>query len=108
MLSQKKSSIENYLDPYVKPLAGVNPNYLTFLGSIPPLVFFVLVVSHQYVWALVVFLGNAFDLLDGMVARRYQKVTAFGGFLDSVFDRVSDFLLIAAFGYSGIVRWDVV
>src|SRR5438105_997507 len=105
MLSNKKTTIENYFEPLVKLLSQVDPNYLTFLGSIPPLLFFVFVVSHHYIWALVAFLGNALDLLDGMVARKYSKVSAFGGFLDSVMDRVSDFFIIAAFGFGRIVRW---
>src|SRR6185437_13696754 len=57
--------------------------------------------------ALVVFAGNILDLLDGMVARKFHKVTSFGGFLDSTMDRFSDFLVITAFSFGGIVRWDI-
>ena len=58
--------------------------------------------------ALLAFVGNMFDLVDGMIARKYNKVTAFGGFLDSTLDRVSDFLIITAFAFAGIVRWEIV
>ena len=108
MLSNKKSDIEKYLDPLIRSLSELNPNYLTLIGSIPSLLFFVFVISHQYVWAIVAFLGNIFDFLDGMVARKYHKVTQFGGFLDSTLDRVADFFIIAAFGYGKIVRWEIV
>lgn len=108
MLSAQKPIAEKYLTPLVKYLASVNPNTLTLLGSIPPLLFFVLLLYHTYVWALLVFVGNGFDLIDGMVARKYHKVTAFGGFLDSTMDRIADFLLITAFAFSGIVRWEIV
>lgn len=108
MLSSQKSSFEDLLNPLIKPFARVDPNLLTLLGSIPSLLFFVFVLMHQYVWALVAMLGNGVDFLDGMVARKYGKVTAFGGFFDSVIDRVSDFLTISAFGFGGIVRWDLV
>ncbi|RPJ02424.1 MAG: CDP-alcohol phosphatidyltransferase family protein, partial [Deltaproteobacteria bacterium] len=37
-----------------------------------------------------------FDLFDGVVARELGKVTAFGGFLDSVLDRYSDLILLLA------------
>jgi len=47
-------------------------------------------------------------MLDGMVARKYHKVTAYGGFLDSTMDRVADFLIITAFSFGGIVRWEIV
>lgn len=108
MLTQYKKSAESFLEPVVKHLSKVDPNILTLLGSIPSLLFFVFVLAHWYLFALVAFIGNGFDLIDGMVARKYQKVTAFGGFLDSTMDRVADFLLITAFAFGEIVRWEIV
>ncbi len=108
MLSKQKSSIEPYLEPLVKSLANVPPNTLTLLGSIPPILFFVFMLSHWYILALIALIGNGFDMLDGMVARKYHKVTNFGGFLDSTMDRIADFLIITAFAFSGIVSWVIV
>lgn len=108
MLSDKKPLVEKYLNPIVPYLAKADPNLLTLVGSIPPLLFFVFVVSHQYVWALVAFIGNLFDMIDGMIARKYHKVTAFGSFFDSTMDRISDFFIITAFAFGGIVRWDII
>jgi phosphatidylglycerophosphate synthase len=108
MLSHKKSKIEAYLAPVIPFLANVNPNLLTLLGSIPPLLFFVFVLTHHYIFALIVYFGNGFDMLDGMVARKFKKVTAFGGLFDSTMDRVSDFLLITAFAFGSIVRWEII
>jgi archaetidylinositol phosphate synthase len=107
MLSQRKSLIEKHLDPIAKLLHGVNPNILTLLGSIPSLLFFVFLILHWYIAALVMLPGSAFDMLDGMVARKYHNVTAFGGFLDSFMDRISDFFIITSFAFSGIVRWEI-
>lgn len=108
MLSSKKSIIEPLLDPIVKSMSRVSPNVLTLLGSIPPLLFFVAVLYHWYWLAFIAFIGQGFDMLDGMVARKYKKTTAFGGFLDSTMDRVADFFLITAFAFAGIVRWEIV
>jgi len=108
MLSNKKPSVEKYLDPFVGHFKETNPNVLTLLGSIPPLLFFVFVLFHWYWFALIAFVGNLFDFIDGMVARKYHKVTAFGGFLDSTLDRVGDFLIISSFAFAGIVRWEIV
>jgi len=58
--------------------------------------------------ALVAFLGNVFDLVDGMVARKFNKVTAFGGVLDSTMDRVADFLIITSFAFGGLAHWEIV
>jgi phosphatidylglycerophosphate synthase len=107
MLSDKKPRLEKYFNPLVVVFSGVNPNLLTLLGSIPPLLFFVFVINKMYVWAMIAFVGTSFDFIDGMVARKYNKVTAFGAFLDSVVDRVGDFLFITAFSFGGIVRWEI-
>jgi archaetidylinositol phosphate synthase len=107
MLTKQKGNFEPYFTPLVKHLANVNPNTLTLIGSIPPLLFFVLLIYHWYFLALIALIGNAFDLIDGMVARKYQKVTKFGGFLDSTMDRVADFLVITGFAFAGIVNWDI-
>jgi len=108
MLSSKKSFVEPILNPLVKPLSRVNPNTLTILGSIPPILFFVFMIYHLYFWGLLALILTGVDMLDGMIARRYHKVTAFGGFLDSTIDRIADFLLITAFAFAGIVRWEIV
>lgn len=108
MLSRQKPVVEKYLSPLVRYLSSVSPNTLTLLGSIPPLLFFVFMIYHWYVWALIALIGNGFDMLDGMVARKYKKVSRFGGFLDSTIDRVADFLIITAFAFAGVVSWVIV
>lgn len=107
MLSHNKSKLESYLEPLVNRLHNVSPNSLTLVGSIPSLVFFVCMIQHWYIAALATFAGSILDLLDGMVARKFGKSTAFGGFLDSFMDRISDFFIITAFSFSGIVRWEI-
>jgi len=108
MLSQSKHLIEKYLNPFVGLFKNVSPNLLTVLGSIPSLLFFVFVIKGFYIAALIAFVGTAFDMIDGLVARKYNKVTKLGGLLDSTFDRVSDFFIMAAFGFGGLVRWEIV
>ncbi|MBA3724158.1 MAG: CDP-alcohol phosphatidyltransferase family protein [Candidatus Levybacteria bacterium] len=108
MLSHYKKPVEKVLEPLIEPLSKVDPNVLTVLGSIPPLVFFIAIITGNYILALFAFIGNLFDLIDGMVARKYKKVTPFGGFLDSTLDRVGDFLLITPFAFAGIVGWEIV
>lgn len=107
MLSTQKSSAEKYLEPLAAKLHKVNPNFLTLLGSIPSLLFFVLLTNYHYWAAVIVYLFSAIDMLDGLVARKFNKTTAFGGFLDSFLDRVSDYFIITAFAFGGIVRWEI-
>src|SRR5258708_31469186 len=108
MLSQRKQSLEHYFSPLIVYLSTVNPNVLTFVGLLPSILFFIFIVLHMYLPAAIAFLGNIFDVLDGMVARNYNKTTALGGFLDTPFVRVSAFFIIAAFAFSGIARFEIV
>lgn len=62
----------------------------------------------MYLFALVFLCGAVFDAIDGYVARTTGKVSLFGGFFDSVTDRISDFFIIAAFGYAGLVSWELI
>lgn len=107
MLSVFKPVAEKFLRPVARPLEGISPNLLSALGLVFPVAFYLCVINKLYWLALVVFVCNAVDLLDGMVARATGKVTAFGGFLDSTIDRFADFVVIAAFGFAGIVPWDL-
>jgi CDP-diacylglycerol--glycerol-3-phosphate 3-phosphatidyltransferase len=43
--------------------------------------------------AIVIFFAGFLDMLDGQVARRQNRVTAFGAFYDSTLDRYSDMAL---------------
>lgn len=95
------------LGPIIKPLAFVPPNLVSIVGLLPPMLFFILLMQGNYGWALVSYPFLLLDVLDGAIARINGKVTAFGGVLDSVADRVSDFLIIAAFAFAGLVRWEI-
>ena len=73
---------------------GINPNFLTFLGL---LVNFAAAASFAVgnfrTGALIIFFAGFLDMLDGQVARRQKRVTAFGAFYDSTLDRYADMAL---------------
>ena len=56
--------------------------------------------SESFLLAASMLILSPIDMLDGIIARANNKVTAFGGFLDSSVDRVGDFLIIAGL-YAG-------
>ncbi|HME43812.1 MAG TPA: CDP-alcohol phosphatidyltransferase family protein [Syntrophorhabdales bacterium] len=75
----------------------VKPNLLTVIGLLFGFICLILMVSNRLLFAgLALSISGFFDLLDGAVARQYGRVTAYGGFLDSVLDRYTD--LAVAFG----------
>jgi len=95
--------IGHRLDPYIhyvlRKLHGGrgNPNFFTVLGFFATLLASALILRELWFSAGLAFLlSGLFDLFDGVVARELGKVTAFGGFLDSVLDRYSDLILLLA------------
>ncbi len=78
----------------------ISPNFLTVTGIfLIGIGSFFLYKEQFFLAGLFILLGNLCDALDGTLARKYNKSSTFGAFLDSVVDRVSDFLpLIAVAG----------
>ena len=73
---------------------GVNPNVLTAFGMLVNFWAAVLFATGMFrSAAAVIFLAGFLDMLDGQVARREKRVTAFGAFFDSTLDRYSDMAL---------------
>ena len=73
---------------------GINPNVLTFFGMLVNFWAAVLFAAgHVRSAASLIFLAGFLDMLDGQVARREERVTAFGAFFDSTLDRYSDMAL---------------
>ena len=73
---------------------GINPNVLTFFGMLVNFWAAVMFAAGMFGSAAsLIFLAGFLDMLDGQVARREKRVTAFGAFLDSTLDRYSDMAL---------------
>jgi CDP-diacylglycerol--glycerol-3-phosphate 3-phosphatidyltransferase len=73
---------------------GINPNLLTFFGLLVNGWAAVLFAMGKFrSAAMVIFFAAFLDMLDGQVARREKRVTAFGAFFDSTLDRYSDMAL---------------
>jgi len=84
----------------VNPIVGlllrlkIPPNVITFSSLAFALVAFLFYRSGTFwIGAIFLFLCGIFDTLDGEIARRTQKVTKLGGFLDSTIDRVNEFII---------------
>ena len=107
-----------FLVPMAKIFKNVNPNHLTMISllfAIAAGVSFMiskpLALSSEYwkippvliVGALFVVLSGVFDLLDGKVARMADKVTKKGDFLDHMFDRYSDAIILIGIIFSGYI-----
>ncbi len=74
---------------------GITPNMLTIFGFVLNAGVAYLLAIGQPIWggALMLFAG-LFDMLDGALAKVTNRVTRFGGFLDSVVDRYSEAVVL--------------
>jgi CDP-diacylglycerol--glycerol-3-phosphate 3-phosphatidyltransferase len=73
---------------------SVKPNHLTFLALIFSLITVPAYLHSLWLGGIMVLLSGLVDTLDGGLARRTNQQTKAGAFLDSVFDRYSDFLTL--------------
>jgi CDP-diacylglycerol--glycerol-3-phosphate 3-phosphatidyltransferase len=79
--------------------AGLTPDGLTLIGFGITVVGAILVGFQLWtIGGIVVFIGGAFDMFDGTLARATGKVSKLGAFMDSVFDRWGEAIV-----YLGIV-----
>jgi CDP-diacylglycerol--glycerol-3-phosphate 3-phosphatidyltransferase len=73
---------------------GIPPNVITWSALILNFWAGVLFAAGRFAAAGgMMILAGLCDLLDGPVARRQGRVSMFGGFLDSIFDRYADLIL---------------
>lgn len=77
--------------------AGVQANWLTYLGFVLNVIVAVLVSQGYFgIGGAAFLIVNALDFLDGAVARAAGTAGAFGAFLDSVVDRYSEAVVFVA------------
>lgn len=100
--SRFDTTITGIVAPIGKGLArtGLTPNWLTTAGIVLTIVGAAFVVVDRPViggWVLVS--GGLMDTFDGAVARASGKSTPFGAFFDSVSDRLSDGIILAAIAF---------
>ena len=104
-----KDAARQLLYPLVRLLSAmrVRPDTLTVLGwalSLGSAVLFGL--GYAQLAGVVMLLGGLFDALDGAVARESNRMSAFGAFLDSTLDRLSEAAIFVGiiFFYSAAAR----
>ena len=115
MLNKFKEIARAWLKSLTKPIydVGLTPNALTIIGLLLSILSATIYLLHKqgsmYVLlaTLIFLLAGVCDVLDGLIAETYGKKTVLGGFLDSVFDRYSDGIIIASFIIAGLcdVNW---
>jgi len=106
MLEKIKEFIRDALSPLTKKITYINPNTLTIFGLLLAFVSAIFFARREVLAAGVFLLASGFfDILDGEVARENNRITGFGGFLDSVCDRFGDAAVIIGAMYGGLAAF---
>src|SRR5260221_961665 len=108
MITKYKSHVQPLIAIIAQPFLLFHPNIITLFGLIFPFLFLYLLLHHLYTWSLLCCVGFAFDAIDGYVARKKGKVSAFGKLLDSTTDRIADAIFVSAFGFAHLLPWYLV
>ena len=110
MLSRIQFLVEGFFQSSSKLFhqAGLSPNSLTSIGFLLSIAASLLYWGGLSGWEwgaaiLVLIIAGYFDAVDGAMARKYSKVSKFGGVLDSVLDRISEIALYAGLVAGGLV-----
>jgi phosphatidylglycerophosphate synthase len=106
-----KFRLRRFFKPLVKTVAkilskiGVSPNLATIIMLSFSIFSFVALVcfSNLFLFSILVFITGFFDGVDGAIARIKERATLFGGFFDSVMDRMSEFIIFFALLF---YRWN--
>jgi CDP-diacylglycerol--glycerol-3-phosphate 3-phosphatidyltransferase len=97
-LAKARKVTSDYItQPVVKLLARtpLTPNAITWLGLFITIgAAYLIVTEHLFAAGWVVLVAGFFDMLDGALARITNRVTRFGGVLDSTLDRLSEAILL--------------
>ncbi len=92
-----------FVYPIVKVLVRLKipPNLITILSLFIAVgAFFAYRSGVFWLGGIILFFSSIFDTFDGEIARQTNRVSKFGGFLDSTIDRVNEFLVyLGLFAY---------
>ena len=99
--NRSRDAIKAVFEPIALAMgrAGLTPDALTLIGfAITTTGAILVALQHWTIGGIVVFIGGAFDMFDGTLARATGRVSRWGAFLESVFDRGGEAIV-----YIGIV-----
>ena len=84
---------------------GFTPNIVTAIGLCFGVTGGALIAVHEIPLALSCVIISVFcDALDGAIARRFDEVTTFGLFFDSISDRISEIALVLGAFFCGLIN----
>ena len=110
MLTKLKKKVQQMLSSEAKAAhkIGLTPNMVSAIGFILAILSALTYATTkgqplQLLLATILLLASGLcDALDGVIARTYQQISLFGGFMDSLIDRYADAAVYAGIIISGL------
>lgn len=82
------------------------PNVLSFLRLVGVPFFFVLIIQHRDIAAVVLLaIASLSDLVDGRIARHFNQISRLGQMLDPAADRLYIFATVLGLAIRDIIPW---
>jgi archaetidylinositol phosphate synthase len=98
-----KTKIEKRME-FIAKRVPLDPNIVSLLAVFSMAAAGYFILNYKLILAgFFALLSGFFDLLDGGVAKAHKKVTKFGGLLDRICDRISDFIILSSIILAGFV-----
>ena len=86
----------------------MNPNMITVISPFLAIISAVFFAYGNLIGgAFFILLSGFLDVLDGAVARRHDRASPFGAFLDSTMDRFADAIIFIGIIFGGYCHWFV-
>ncbi|MBA2840131.1 phosphatidylglycerophosphate synthase [Methanococcus maripaludis] len=84
----------------------INPNIITLVSLVYAMSSALVIVSgHVIIGSLMYMFFNVFDLMDGAIARIYNKKSTFGAFIDGLIDLIGELCVLLSLGiYFNIIQ----
>jgi archaetidylinositol phosphate synthase len=109
LLSRYREALNSQFEKIARVITFLSPNTITVISllfSFVPATLYYL--GRFQIGGILLLLSGGLDVMDGAVARRTGRVSSFGGFLDSTFDRISDLAIFGGIALSTVVDWRLV
>lgn len=94
------------MKPPVSSRVWTIPNVLSFFRLLLIPVFFWLLITEQYGWAvLVIAVSSSTDFVDGYIARHFNQISRLGQLLDPAADRLFILTTLLGLAFIGALPW---
>ena len=107
MLQSLRPLLTKILNPLARNL-NINPNIVTVISPFVAILAAYGFANHYLILGCIAILFSGFlDVVDGAVARYYDRASPFGAFLDSTMDRFADAIIYIGIIFGGYCDWFV-